>query len=274
MHGFFQMVDNTPRKVPIARIEIDTPYLSGTVEALCPPNAIYDLIVGNVPRARAADDPDLQWQLDGVTTRAMAKKEGEMTPLEVPGGKQRFTVNKEILKKAQAEDGTIQKYRQLDQPKIKGNQEVRFEIRNDILYRIYKHPKVERGEPVRQIVVPRSSRPQVMELAHESMFSGHMRVRKTVDRILSNFYWPGVRSDVAKFCNSCPICKRTVGKGRVARAPLQNMPKIDMPFRRVAVDLIGPIYPPSKSGRAPLCVDFSRLCYSLSGSRTPEANQY
>ena len=55
-----------------------------------------------------------------------------MTPLEVSGGKQWFTVlvKKEILK---AEDGTIQKYRQLDRPKIKVNQDVRFEIKDDIL---------------------------------------------------------------------------------------------------------------------------------------------
>ena len=75
-YGLFQMVDNsyTMRKVPIARMEIDTPYLSGTVEALCPPDAIYNFIVGNVLRATAADDPDPQLQLAGVTTRAMAKK--------------------------------------------------------------------------------------------------------------------------------------------------------------------------------------------------------
>ena len=34
-YGFIQLADNTVRRVPIARVEIDTPYLSGTVEALC-----------------------------------------------------------------------------------------------------------------------------------------------------------------------------------------------------------------------------------------------
>ena len=57
-----------------------------------------------------------------------------------------------------------------------------------------------------------------------------------------------MRRDVVKFCKSCPICQRTVGKGRVARAPLQNILNIDMPFKRVAVDLIGPIHSPSESG--------------------------
>ena len=52
------LIDNTTRKVPIAKIDIDTPYFKGQVEAHSLPNAVYDLIVGNVPGARAADDPD------------------------------------------------------------------------------------------------------------------------------------------------------------------------------------------------------------------------
>jgi len=56
------LIDNTARKVPIAKINVDTPYLKGQVEAQCLPDPIYDLVVGNVPGARAADDPDPNWQ--------------------------------------------------------------------------------------------------------------------------------------------------------------------------------------------------------------------
>ena len=37
-----------------------------------------------------------------------------------------------------------------------------------------------------QIVVKRPFCPQVLELAHETMFSGHMGIKKIVDMILSN----------------------------------------------------------------------------------------
>ena len=37
-------------------------------------------------------------------------------------------------------------------------------------------------------------------------------------------------------------------RGRVTRVPLQNMPLIDTPFKRVAIDLVGPITPVSDSG--------------------------
>ena len=72
-HGFIQLVDNTVRRVPIARVEIDTPYLSGTVEALCLRTPISDVIIGNVPGARRAEDPDANNHLAGVVTRAQAR---------------------------------------------------------------------------------------------------------------------------------------------------------------------------------------------------------
>ena len=42
--------------------------------------------------------------------------------------------------------------------------------------------------------------------------------------------------------------KRTVKKGNVKKVPLGSMPLIDMPFKRVAVDIVGPIAPPGKAG--------------------------
>ena len=54
------LIDNTARKVPIARIYVDTPYLKGHVEAQCLSDPIYHLIIGNVPDARNAQNPDPQ----------------------------------------------------------------------------------------------------------------------------------------------------------------------------------------------------------------------
>ena len=68
------------------------------------------------------------------------------------------------------------------------------------------------------------------------------------DKITSNFYWPGIHSDITRFCQSCDICQRTVAKGNVSKVPIEKMPLIDTPFKRVVVDLVGPIYPPSESG--------------------------
>jgi hypothetical protein len=58
---YILLIDNTVRQVPIVKIQVDTPYLKGEVEAQCLPDALYDLIIGNVEGARGPDDPDPEW---------------------------------------------------------------------------------------------------------------------------------------------------------------------------------------------------------------------
>eukprot|EP00745_Piridium_sociabile_P036317 TRINITY_DN6494_c1_g1_i2.p2 TRINITY_DN6494_c1_g1~~TRINITY_DN6494_c1_g1_i2.p2 ORF type:complete len:120 (-),score=12.99 TRINITY_DN6494_c1_g1_i2:78-437(-) len=60
--------------------------------------------------------------------------------------------------------------------------------------------------------------------------------------------WPQVRKDVRVYCRTCDVCQKTVAKGRVHPVPLGQMPRVDVPFKRIAVDLIGPFKPTSKSG--------------------------
>ena len=50
---------------------------------------------------------------------------------------------------------------------------------------------------------------------------------------------------MARFCKSCDICQRTIQKGRVTKVPLGKIPLIDIPFKRVAVDIVGPTEPRS-----------------------------
>ena len=67
-----------------------------------------------------------------------------------------------------------------------------------------------------------------------------------MDRVLTEFFWPGVCADVSRFGKSCDICQRTIQKGRVTKVPLGRLPLIDTPFKRVAVDIVGPIEPRSE----------------------------
>ena len=172
------LIDNTARKVPIARITVDTPYLKGQVEAQCLPDAIYDLIIGNVPGARPADEPDLTWQeACAVTTRSQAKKDGEVSPLKVPSYQESPIADKEKLKQMQSEDESLQKYWDRGDVLVKGQAEISFEVKSGILYRIYKHPFVNGGKPVKQVMVPKQLRPRIMEVAHGSIMGGHLGIK-------------------------------------------------------------------------------------------------
>ena len=115
------LIDNTARKVAIARITVDTPYLKGQVEAQCLPDAIYDLIIGNVPGARPADEPDPTWQeACAVTTRSQAKKDGVVSPLKVPSYQESPIVDKQNLKQMQSEDESLRKYWDRDEATTEG----------------------------------------------------------------------------------------------------------------------------------------------------------
>lgn len=107
---------------------------------------------------------------------------------------------------------------------------------------------MQHGKVFKQLVVPRVYREKVLKLAHDSPLAGHLKVKKTTDRILANFFWPAVQADVRRYCQSCDICQRTVSKGRVTKVPLGEMPLIDTPFKRVAVDIVGPIQPITERG--------------------------
>ena len=65
---------------------------------------------------------------------------------------------------------------------------------------------------------------------------------------MTSFFWPGIQSDIRRFIQSCDVCQRTFPKGRVTRVPLGSMPLIDIPFQRIAVDIVGPIFPATDKG--------------------------
>ena len=91
-------------------------------------------------------------------------------------------------------------------------------------------------------------RKEVLRIAHDGIMSGHLGVRKTTDRVLNEFFWPTVRKDVKIYCRTCDVCQKTVPKGKISQLPLGKMPLIDTPFTRVAIDLVGPIFPATDTG--------------------------
>ena len=63
---------------------------------------------------------------------------------------------------------------------------------------------------------------------------------KTRDRVLDRFYWPGVKRDIEDYCRACPGCQHTAPRPSV-RNPLIPMPLIEVPFDRLALNIVGPL---------------------------------
>ncbi|KAK7087136.1 hypothetical protein V1264_021225 [Littorina saxatilis] len=207
---------------------------------------ISELLRDDRATVHRRDQPQV---VSAVTTRAQAKKDKTTTPLRVTNSSATAVVDRDRLIQLQEADLTLTKYRSRPVKEMtKGEGTVHFEVKAKILYRVFQHPRVNGGKPLRQVLVPQPLRRQVMEVAHDSIMGGHLGVKKTSDRIQAAFYWPGLHADVTRFCRSCDICQKTIPRGRVPKVPLQKMPLIDRPFKRVAIDLIGEIKPPSEAG--------------------------
>ena len=43
-----------------------------------------------------------------------------------------------------------------------------------------------------QLVVPEGFHKKVMRLAHETLMSGHLGTKKILDRVVAEFFWPGI----------------------------------------------------------------------------------
>lgn len=74
------------------------------------------------------------------------------------------------------------------------------------------------SEMVDQVVVPKEFRLQVLNLVHDHGVSSHLGIRKTY-RVLRYFFWPGLKTNVEKYCRSCHTCQITGKPNKVTSDP-------------------------------------------------------
>ena len=89
--------------------------------------------------------------------------------------------------------------------------------------------------------------------------AGHLGVNKTYCKLLTHFYWPKLKRDVAQFCRTCHVFQ-VVGKPNqlIPAAPLRPVPAYGEPFSDILIDCVGPL-PKTKSGNKFL---FTIMCKS------------
>ena len=210
------MVDYSSRVVPEVKVSIDTPYNKGEVLALCVEKPLVGLIIGNIPGARERNNPDINWvPALAVQTRAQAKREGVTSKLKTPSIIDR-TITPAQVSKAQKDDVSLTTSRS----RCEANETIgkaTFFKRNDLLYRKFSSPNVEQGKIFEQLIVPEQYRELVMQLAHESILTGHLSVTSSVHKVLSEYYWPGIYRDVKRFVQSCEVCKSVPHEGKIDR---------------------------------------------------------
>lgn len=95
------------------------------------------------------------------------------------------------------------------------------------------------------LVVPRECRPVILHVARGGPLAGHFWYRNTHIKISQDVFWLGMGADKRYYCRSCDKCQRMLCKGQVRPVPLQPLPIVTEQFSRAAIDLVGPLSPPS-----------------------------
>ena len=283
------LIDGTVRRFPVAKVKIDSPYLVDEIEALCIPNSLSEVVIGNVEGARDPSDPDWKWQpkvdksstgeikvhsvsesckdtVVGTDTKSLVNHESESTeeamavqtrsqtkqakgtlkPLKVVDSIPEVTPTE--LSMAQKDDPSLKHLWEKVESRGESSKYI-FVIEKGWLCRqLRDRNNIEKGCGPKVLVVPTKYRSHIMKIAHESLLQGHLGVNNTLRKIQSQFYWPGIADCVSRYCKSCDLCQKTIDKGRVKKVPLGRMPQIGVPFERIAIDLVGPLSPPSERG--------------------------
>ena len=284
------LIDGSIKTFPVAEIEIDSPYFQGKIEAVCMPGSLCDVVIGNVEGAREPGDPNFEWE---PPQRSIEEVEGVVVALEAENlVEEESDTEEEEIEQAMAVETRAQTERSsegLKRLKVVSSvaeldpQELAKEQREDVeishlwdkvrtgptdhrskyifvvdkgwLCRQKRDPDdPSKGIGTKTLVVPKKYRGDIMKMAHESLVSGHFGNNNTLAKIQTQFFWPGMTEDVTKFCQSCNICQRTVSKGKVTKVPLGKMPLIEVPFHRIAIDLVGPLIPSARGHRYILTV--------------------
>ena len=124
------------------------------------------------------------------------------------------------MKVLQEQDETLKKYWELARQTDLEPRNIEFIIKRGLLYRRY-HSDDRTGDRL-QLMAPEALREKIIEVAHDGLLSAHLGSKKTLERVISNFYWRGVGDDVKRYCMSRDKCQRNVSKGQIKELHLGN----------------------------------------------------
>jgi hypothetical protein len=112
----------------------------------------------------------------------------------------------------------------------------RLSLENGVLFRTWY---IDENRNVKQLVLPVQCQADVLYHYHDIPSSAHLGSDKMLERIRQTFYWPGMTSDIEKYCRQCHNCAARKPP-KPSKSPLGSI-TFSQPLERVAVDILGPL---------------------------------
>ena len=91
------------------------------------------------------------------------------------------------------------------------------------------------------IIPPRHERDELIKQFHESTVGGHEGYTKCYWTLRTHYYWDKMKEDVRRIIGSCKNCQRNNLVRRKIRQPMLITDTPKQPFKKVQIDLVGPL---------------------------------
>ncbi len=88
-----------------------------------------------------------------------------------------------------------------------------------------------RGE---RLVMPSALRRRTLQLAH----TGHMGIKKTIARLQTKVWWPGMAAEAEAMVRSCAYCAACSNEAECKASPMQPTPLPDGPWLSLGIDFL------------------------------------
>ena len=102
---------------------------------------------------------------------------------------------------------------------------------------VYLNTTTPTGEVVAQMVIPRALRWEAIKQAHDHVLAGHQGWQRTLHRLKTLYYFPGMQQAVKDYVAGCQSCQEIRGPV-YGRSPLEHQPDPAGPFDRISADLM------------------------------------
>ena len=115
----------------------------------------------------------------------------------------------------------------------------------------------------KMLVVPNQGdlKKQILNEAHESLFSIHPRSNKMFRDVRKRFWWKGLKHDIARFVAECDVCCRVKAEHLKPVGTLQPLPIPAWKWEDITMDFIT-VLPKTSSGYDSIWVIVDRLTKS------------
>jgi len=87
-------------------------------------------------------------------------------------------------------------------------------------------------------VVPTILRPMLLKYFHDSALAGHLGVFITIHKIVANFWWPKMRTEIFQYVHTCDLCERAK-PAQNTHVRLHATEPPSQPMEKLFVDFVG-----------------------------------